>query len=231
MVFLARRSRRQQREQVDIGELDAFGDAFQLRSPSNRPTTAPASSPGTPRRWRCRPCRWRTPRRRSSPPTRSRRASPAGHRRPRRARPEAHGRAPPRAARRPGVGVSALVPAPRHRPSPDRRAEGRAHPHADGDRARRRGDEAVLRARGRGDLRRDRPDAPRRRRDRRPHARRVPPAHPHRPHFAAGRQGDRAGPARGVLRGRTGRGRHGPSGVELWPVSPSSSSTTPSPGR
>ncbi|PYY33125.1 flagellar M-ring protein FliF [Curtobacterium sp. MCJR17_055] len=30
MVFLARRSRRQQREQVDIGELDAFGDAFQL---------------------------------------------------------------------------------------------------------------------------------------------------------------------------------------------------------
>jgi flagellar M-ring protein FliF len=30
MVFLARRSRRQQREQVDIGELDAFGEAFQL---------------------------------------------------------------------------------------------------------------------------------------------------------------------------------------------------------
>jgi len=30
MVFLARRGRRQQREQVDIGELDAFGEAFPL---------------------------------------------------------------------------------------------------------------------------------------------------------------------------------------------------------
>jgi flagellar M-ring protein FliF len=30
IVFLVRRGRRQEREQVDIGELDAFGDAFQL---------------------------------------------------------------------------------------------------------------------------------------------------------------------------------------------------------
>lgn len=113
MVFLARRSRRQQREQVDIGELDAFGDSFQLplavepaehRSgldAGDAPTVALQALPVEDAPTEVLTTDEITAERRRQDIT------ALAERDPKRT-----AEAPPRAARRPGVRVSAVVPAP-----------------------------------------------------------------------------------------------------------------------